>query len=222
MGTSYYTENMDIDNASVEEVATFIQSELQNGIHQNKTYYPGLIGEIECSYPLTLSDRRHLQATACQDPKIPISIHPGRSIEAPFEAVRILLESGANERKVSMCHLDRTLLTNKHLAKFADEFKCFLQFELFEIENSFYQTAPVFMPNDGQRLKFIKFLVESENCTERSNDIWRKNRLLAYGGQGYGHLLRTVTPMAREVVKLSETEWNTITWDNPKKWLTWE
>ena len=35
MGTSYYTENMDIDNASVEEVATFIQSELQNGIHQN-------------------------------------------------------------------------------------------------------------------------------------------------------------------------------------------
>ena len=222
MGTSNYPTTQST-TASIEEMSNFIRSELENGFNQENQYFPGLIGEIECSYPLTLNNRRHLEAVADQDKSVPISIHPGRHIEAPLEIVRILSEAGANEEKISMGHLDRTLLTNEQLGDFADETKCFLQFDLFGIEQSYYQMAKVFMPNDGMRLNHMKYMIENHNCADRlmiSSDIWRKNRLLAYGGVGYGHILRTVTPQAIEIAKIDKNDWKMILENNPQKWLS--
>ena len=44
-----------------------------------------------------------------------------------------------------------------------------------------------------------------------SHDISKKNRLLAYGGTGYGHLLRTVQNQAIEVAEISPAEWHQMT-----------
>ena len=71
--------------------------------------------------------------------------------------MRVLLEAGAKESKVVMGHLDRTIHEVDELAEFGDEFKqVVFEFDLFGIENSHYQMAPVFMPNDGERLRRIK------------------------------------------------------------------
>ena len=58
-----------------------------------------------------------------------------------------------------MGHLDRTIHEVEKLAEFGDQFKnVVFEFDLFGIENSHYQMAPVFMPNDGERLRRIKVI----------------------------------------------------------------
>ena len=55
-----------------------------------------------------------------------------------------------------MGHLDRTIHDSEELAEFGDEFrKVVFEFDLFGIEHSLYQMAPVVMPNDGERLRRI-------------------------------------------------------------------
>lgn len=69
----------------------------------------GVVGEIGCSWPLTESERRVLQAAAQAQAQLrcPVTIHPGRSSEAPFQIIRLLQEAGAKAAKTVMCHLDR-------------------------------------------------------------------------------------------------------------------
>ena len=86
----------------------------------------------------------------------PISIHPGRDATAPREILRILLEAGGDKDKIVMGHLDRTIHKQSELIDFAEEFGCFMEWDLFGIEASHYQMSPVFMPSDGQRLERIK------------------------------------------------------------------
>ena len=47
------------------------------------------------------------------------------------------------------------------------------------------------------------------------HDISKKNRLLAYGGTGYGHLLRTVKHQAREVCSIGDEQWVAMTVTTP-------
>lgn len=69
----------------------------------------GVIGEIGCSWPLTESERRVLQATAHAQAQLgcPVIIHPGRNPSAPFQIIRVLQEAGADISKTVMSHLDR-------------------------------------------------------------------------------------------------------------------
>lgn len=69
----------------------------------------GVIGEIGCSWPLTESEKKVLQATAHSQAQLgcPVIIHPGRSSRAPFQIIRILQEAGADISKTVMSHLDR-------------------------------------------------------------------------------------------------------------------
>ena len=171
MGTGYYVDKAQSDatrNETVEHMAKFMASELRNGFVETPgLHYPGLIGEMGCTWPLTQWERRHLQSAASLHETgggglemVPISIHPGRDNKAPAEIMRILLEAGARQSKVIMGHLDRTIHEVDELAEFGDEFKqVVFEFDLFGIENSHYQMAPVFMPNDGERLRRIKVVI---------------------------------------------------------------
>lgn len=69
----------------------------------------GVVGEIGCSWPLTPSEHRVLQATAQAQSQLgcPIIIHPGRNSDSPFQIIRILQEAGADASKTVMSHLDR-------------------------------------------------------------------------------------------------------------------
>ena len=53
-----------------------------------------------------------------------------------------------------------------------------------------------------------------------SHDISKKNRLLSYGGTGYGHLIRTVQNQATDVAQINPVDWFKITHSNPQTWLT--
>jgi len=68
--------------------------------------------------------------------------------------------AGARGNKVAMGHLDRTIHDHAKLLEFADDSKCYLEFDLFGIESSHYQMDDkMFMPNDGERLRRIKVIL---------------------------------------------------------------
>jgi len=176
MGTGYYVDaaqTNDTKTSSVEIMNQFIQDELRNGfIEAPGELFPGLVGEMGCSWPLTNWERRHLQSAGMLHEQsgmesVPISIHPGRNETAPAEIMRVLTEAGGKPDKIVMGHLDRTIHEVEKLAEFGDQFKNVnFEFDLFGIENSHYQMAPVFMPNDGERLRRIKAWLMVDSVTK--------------------------------------------------------
>ena len=95
---------------------------------------------------IILSDfeKKSIQASAAgqEATGAPVSFHPGRVPESPFEIMRIFTEAGGNGNKAIMGHLERTIQDPNTLAEFATEFGSFCQFDLFGIENSYYQIKP--------------------------------------------------------------------------------
>lgn len=63
-------------------------------------------------------ERRAIEATAIAQEQLqcPVSFHPGRDAEAPFEIVRIYLEAGGKAEKCVMSHLD-SKVTPKRVTK---------------------------------------------------------------------------------------------------------
>ena len=106
-----------------------------------------------------------------------------------------------------MGHLERTIQDPGSLTEFATEFGSYCQFDLFGIENSYYQTKPeidffryvvsksqstqnikdinIFFFSDAQRIGLIQSLI-SEKYEEKilvAHDIHTKHRLEKFGGK---------------------------------------
>ena len=89
-------------------------------------------------------EKKSIQASAAgqEATGAPVSFHPGRTPESPFEIMRIFTEAGGNAKTSIMGHLERTIQDPGTLTEFATEFGSYCQFDLFGIENSYYQTKP--------------------------------------------------------------------------------
>ncbi len=80
-----------------------------------------------------------------------------------------------------MGHLERTIQDHGQLADFAKEFGSFCQFDLFGIENSYYQIKPTIdFPSDAQRIHLIEHLVREgyEDKILMAHDVHTKHRLV--------------------------------------------
>ena len=64
----------------------------------------GIIGELGCSWPLRPNEAKVLKASAQaqKETGAPITIHPGRHIDAPFEIIDVLDKAGADISRVVM------------------------------------------------------------------------------------------------------------------------
>merc|ERR1719445_713864 len=159
----------------------------------------GFIGEIGCNYPLLPFERKSILAAAAANESAgaPVSFHPGRDPESPFEIFRIFAEAGGNPKKAICSHLERTIQDDGILADFATEFGSYCQFDLFGIENSYYQIKPsIDFFSDAQRLRLIEGLISNkfEDKILMSHDIHTKHRLEKFGGHGYKHILTVTSP----------------------------
>ena len=88
-------------------------------------------------------------------------------------------------------------------------------------ETSFYKWNDIDMPNDAQRLRHIRTLIEHGHL-ERvviSHDICYRTRLTRFGGHGYAHIFENVVPMMQRR-GFSAGEIDAITVANPRRLLT--
>ncbi|XP_066172867.1 phosphotriesterase-related protein isoform X2 [Sylvia atricapilla] len=110
-GAGFYvdsTHSAQTQAMTVEQLTEIIVDEVLKGA-DGTNIKCGVVGEIGCSWPLTPSEHRVLQATAQAQSQLgcPVIIHPGRNSDSPFQVIRILQEAGADASKIVMSHLDR-------------------------------------------------------------------------------------------------------------------
>nr|XP_003699732.1 PREDICTED: phosphotriesterase-related protein [Megachile rotundata] len=226
-GTGYYvaaTQSASDLNLSKEQMYDVMMKEMTVGCEQSPDVRTGFIGEVGSTWPIEVFEKRAIQATGELQAqlKCPVSFHPGRNPEAPFEIMRLYQEAGGDSSKAVLSHLDRTIPDEQKLLEFADMTKCYCQFDLFGCECSFYQLNPVIdMQSDAQRMDRIKLLRSDQklNRVLISHDIHTKHRLMKFGGHGFSHILNNVLP--KMMLKgFTQEEIDIITIRNPMTWLS--
>ena len=223
MGAGFYVDKVhpkDISLRSELDITKQIVDEITVGV-DNTSIKAGIIGEIGCSWPLTPNEKKVLKsaATAQKHTGAAILIHPGRNEHAPNEILEILSNADANLNKVIVGHLDRTIFDIELLLDLAST-GCFMEYDLFGLESSYYPMSDIDLPNDAKRIDYIKLLFDKgygRNIVI-SHDICTKHRLVKYGGHGYAHILDRCIPRMR-LKGLPEEAIEDITINNPARVL---
>ena len=160
----------------------------------------GIIGEVGCSWPLDPVEERILRASARAQRRTgaPITIHPGRHVEAPTQIMDILIEAGAEADGVIMGHVERNGLNRDQLMRLAGS-GCYVEFDWFGEVRPTHPYGIVNVPSDGERLDRVADLVANGYGKQVliSQDVAFKTRLAAFGGPGYAHIPRYVQAWMR-------------------------
>ncbi len=219
MGAGFYVGAVhpaDMDERSVGDLAREISSDITEGV-DGTGIRAGIIGEVGCTWPLTENERKSLAAAAIaqRETGAAILIHPGRHPKAPAEIIDLLGNDGADISRMIMGHLDRTVFEFDDLRAIAGS-GCYLEWDLFGNEGSYYPLAEIDMPSDAQRLDLIRGIADAGYCDRVviGQDICTKHRLKEYGGHGYGHILENIVPKMRRK-GFTEDEIRAITVENP-------
>ena len=223
MGAGYYVDAAQpegMNELTESDVAEQIVAEITSGVGHTGVK-AGIIGEIGCTWPLAPNERKVLRAAARaqRETGAAILIHPGRDQTAPREILDALAEAGADLERTIMGHLDRTVSDVDVLLDLARS-GCYLEYDLFGNESSFYPLSDLAMPSDAQRLDFIQRLI-AEGYRDRvviAHDICTKHRLVRYGGHGYGHILENIVPRMRRR-GFTDEDVHAITVGNPARVL---
>ncbi len=203
MGASYYVgaaHPAGMDDKTEDEIVEEIVRDISHGVGDTGVK-SGIIGEVGCTWPLDDNERKVLRASARAQriTGAPILIHPGRHNDSPLQIIDILRDAGGDIPRTIMGHLDRTIEDRDTLKALA-ETGCYLEYDLFGVEDSFYFWNPLKdLMNDAERLRLIAWLVDEGHGDQvlTSHDMSGKNRLVRYGGHGYAHTLENITPHMR-------------------------
>jgi phosphotriesterase-related protein len=224
MGCGHYVHAFQ-DSANATRNVEDFAAEMVGAIRQGAwgtDVRAGLIGEIGCSDVWTAQEQRVMAGAvlAQQETGAALTIHPGAVPDQPLEIISLVRAHGGDAARTIIDHVDRTIFDYDRLFRLADT-GCVLEFDLFGYEHAYWALAPINMPNDGTRIEMIRVLFDRGHGEQIaiSQDICRLTRLLAYGGHGYGHILRNVLPLMRER-EFSDTELNQILIETPRRLLT--
>ena len=219
MGAGFYVAAAhpeDMNGRNMDDLAREIVGDIEEGV-EGSGVRAGIIGEVGCTWPLALNERKSLSAAAIaqRETGAAILIHPGRHPDAPLEILKLLANGGADISRVIMAHLDRTVFEFVALQSIAAS-GCYLEWDLFGNEGSYYPLAEIDMPSDAQRLDFIKRIADGGYSDKIviGQDIFTKHRLVRYGGHGYGHMVENIVPKMRRK-GFSEDTIRAITVGNP-------
>lgn len=226
MGTGWYLHDSHpaaLRDASVDGLAQRILGDLADGA-DGTSIRSGFIGEIGTSWPIHPVEQRVLQAAAIaqQISGVAIQVHPGRHPDAPIACIRLLAQAGADLTRVSISHIDRTLVTIEQIAQLAAS-GCYLEFDMFGQESTYYPYGWFDVPNDGQRIRLIGQLIDAGLSDQVliSQDLGYRTLLPRWGGPGYAHILREVVPLMRRR-GFSADDVGALTRHNPARWLCGE
>lgn len=202
MGAGYYVADYHpatVDGMSEEQIIEQIVRDIEEGV-DGTGIRSGIIGEIGLTWPVHPNEAKVLRAAARAQVRTgaPLLIHPGRHPAAPLHAMNIVQEAGGDPERTIMSHIDRTLFSLDAMVELART-GCYVEFDLFGQEFSYYPLAPIDMPNDAMRIDYLRGLIAAgyRDKLVIAQDICHKVHLTKYGGEGYSHILENVVPIMR-------------------------
>ncbi len=209
-----------VAQASVDELAEAMVAEIEEGVDGGDVRC-GVIGEIGLSWPIHPDELKALRAAALaqQATGAGITVHTAAHAideDSAILAADVLEREGADLSRVVMGHMDTSLhRLDYHRAVLARG--CYVEYDLFgheffESENSFQSFG------DTERVRATATLVGegAGNQLLLSHDICYTIQRQRYGGYGYAHLLRNISPRL-ELVGIAGSLIRSILIDNPRR-----
>ncbi|MEO3796949.1 hypothetical protein ABGB14_42690 [Nonomuraea sp. B10E15] len=223
MGCGFYYRDYhphDVTSRDRDDLAAEIVSDVRTGVGDT-AIKAGIIGEIGLSHPLHPQEEKVLRAAcaAQRETGAALMIHPGRDPRSPGQALDIIAAEHVDPARVIMSHVERTVFSAAEMRAIAAS-GCYVEFDLFGQESSYYSLAPIDMPNDATRVDYIADLIDGGYASQIliSQDICHKTNLMRYGGEGYAHILEHVLPLMRRKA-VSDAHIAQITMANPARAL---
>jgi phosphotriesterase-related protein len=228
MGCGFYCEYAHPDlvsQSSVGVLTDFILRELREGVEGIRA---GIIGEIGVNGQqrgtmrylgeMTPDEEKTLRAAAraCLETGAAVCVHqPNRASSVP-EIMRVLEEEGAPPERVVLGHMSSVPDFSMHLRALERGYWiAYDNFGMGLLSNAWYQPIA-----DEQRVEWLVevFRLGHGDRVLVSHDVWCKVQLRAFGGEGYGHILRSIVPKLLER-GLSEDEVDQLLVRNPAEML---
>ena len=228
MGCGFYCEYSHPDRvrqATVADLAAAMVHEVLDGVDGVRA---GVIGEIGINGQergtwrlvgeMTADEEKVLRAAirASDETGAAVIIHqPNRSSAVP-EILRILREEHATPHRVILGHMSSIPDFYMHLLALDNGYWiAYDNFGMGHLRNAWFH--PI---NDRQRIDWLRKLFAKGYSDQLliSHDVWCKAQYRRYGGQGYGHILRSVVPQLLDH-GLSKSDMSRLLVDNPARAL---
>lgn len=202
MGSSFYWRPYHpawLDDLTQAQITELIVRDVTEGVGESGVR-AGVIGEVGLGWPHHPVEERVLLASvqAQKETGAPLMIHPGRNPASPFRAMEMVERAGGDTARAIMSHVERTLFGAEDILRLAAT-GCFVEFDLFGQESSYYSVGAIDMPNDATRVDYIQALCARghEDQILVAQDICHKTHMRRYGGEGYTHILDNIRPLMR-------------------------
>jgi len=211
MGSGYYYEAVYPDYVkdwTAEQIAEEIVNDITVGVGFRKIK-AGVIGEVGVSELMQPNEDKSIKGMAIAQRKTGVGAHlhifpwpvGGNTRPLGMEAIAIYEKAGGDIKKLSVNHMDVNLVTDMDYIMDVARTGAYLEFDNFGHEFYIDRFARRFVPGcfktDLERVRIIRKLVDAGYADRIlvSGDICHKNLLCAYGGWGYGHVLKHIIPM---------------------------
>lgn len=219
MGCGWYREAVYppyIHSLNADRLADMIVRDLSVGA-EGTDVRAGIIGEIGTERRwITPGQERVFRAAARAQRRTGASIwtHTTHFGELALEQVQLLTEEGVPPSRIVVSHLG-----DRHDFR---ALRCVAETGVFlGIDNVGNNVAEGYGPDELHVRNIRKLLAEGfVNQVLLSTDVASKSRLLAYGGTGYGYLLRDFLPLLRRA-GVSEDQIRQMTVANPARALAY-
>lgn len=239
-GTGHYVSAShppDIDGKSAEDIADGIISDLNEGIGGTDVR-AGIIGEVGASkgFMSNSNEKKTFRGAAIAQAQtgVPITVHPPYNYEEAHDVLDVLEDAGADLENVVIGHLSDTIRNEESFEyhRSIGERGAYLAFDDFGMighrstSNDLYDDVENVGPLDEDRINRVVDLYKAGFADQLllSQDMCRKTHLTVYGGNGYGHLLRNVTPRLQRPSPhreaLSREDIDRLMIENPRRLLS--
>jgi phosphotriesterase-related protein len=201
------------------ELIERLVGEIENGLGGTDVR-PGIIGEIGTSAPIQPDEEKVLRVAAAAQRRtgLAINVHVAIFGRQALRALDVLDAAGADLGRVVVSHLDELIDLDDHRAILARG--AYVEYDCFG-SDFFYDNGGTADPSDRERVNALIELLDA-GWADRlviSHDVCTKLQLLAYGGHGYGHILRSIVPRLRRR-GVDEATLHGLLVDNPARLLT--
>ena len=235
MSTGFYVENAHPDwvsESSADDLAELMIRETTHGV-DGTGIRAGLIAEIGLTGipkgagrvkvgPMTPEEEKTLRAAgrASVQTGMTVSVHLDPiAPRAAIPALDVLAEEGVRPERIILDHLDQVHDLDYHLAVAARG--VYVEYDSLGREHYTDEWGHGFhWGHDSWRVEFAEELIERGHGGQLlfSQDVCFKTDLCAYGGPGYGHVLKNIVPtlIAREV---QQSDIDRILIENPARAL---
>jgi len=220
--TGYYIEAGHpswLADTSIDDLAAVLVRDINEGI-DGSDVRAGFMGDVGTTRDVSPNEEKSLRAVARAHLQtgVPFGIHVDPSDRQAMRVIEIPLDEGVRPERMVMEHMDEQPDFDYQL-RVADT-GVYLEFDTWGSE--FYYGPPYMVPEprDIQRAECVKNLIDHGHVGQllMAQDVWLKQLMKKYGGEGYDSFFRYGVPRLRQN-GVSEAHIHTMLVENPARLL---